>query len=418
MAAIIRLLRPTEFVLKKRHVLLILLLFLAAVVFWAYTKKNEPPRVSFAKVKRETLVSTLITNGKVEPLTYAAVRVDTAGLVVNLPVKEGQRVAKGMLLAELNAPGMQAPLTAAQARVEQAKAELDNIERGGRKTDLVEIESSLNRAKLDREAELRDYNALRRLEEKQAATREQVESARAKLRQSEIEIESLGHKRAALVVSSDRAVAEAKLRDAEASVQQARQRIAGTVIHSPLTGVLYSLPIRTGAYLNVGDLVANVGVLDRLRVRVYVDEPELGRVVVGLPVTITWDAAPGKRWKGLVEQMPTEIEPLGTRQVGEVLCTIENPGHELVPGTNVNAEIQASVVSGALTIPKEALRRDANGFGALTLSGYTIRWRAVKTGASSISRVQILEGAAEGDAVALPTDFTLRDGEKVSPVYP
>jgi HlyD family secretion protein len=418
MAAIIRLLCPTELVLKKRHFLLILLLFLAAVVFWAYTKKNEPPRVSFAKVKRETLVSTLITNGKVEPLTYAAVRVDTAGLVVNLPVKEGQRVAKGMLLAELNAPGMQAPLTAAQARVEQAKAELDNIERGGRKTDLVEIESSLNRAKLDREAELRDYNALRRLEEKQAATREQVESARAKLRQSEIEIESLGHKRAALVVSSDRAVAEAKLRDAEASVQQARQRIAGTVIHSPLTGVLYSLPIRTGAYLNVGDLVANVGVLDRLRVRVYVDEPELGRVAVGLPVTITWDAAPGKRWKGLVEQMPTEIEPLGTRQVGEVLCTIENPGHELVPGTNVNAEIQASVVSGALTIPKEALRRDANGFGALALSGDTVRWRAVKTGASSISRVQILEGAAEGDAVALPTDFTLRDGDKVSAVYP
>src|SRR5712664_2280413 len=140
MAAIIRLLRPTEFVLKKRHVLL---LFLAAAVFWAYTKKNEPPRVSFAKVKRETLVSTLITNGKVEPLTYASVRVDTAGLVVSLPVKEGQRVAKGALLGELNAPGLQAQLTAALARVEQAKGDLDNIERGGRKTDLVELESSL-----------------------------------------------------------------------------------------------------------------------------------------------------------------------------------------------------------------------------------------------------------------------------------
>ena len=224
--------------------------------------------------------------------------------------------------------------------------------------------------------------------------------------------------RAALVVSSDHAVAEAKLREADASVQLARQRIAGTVIRSPITGVLYSLPIRQGAYLNVGDLVANVGVLDRLRVRVYVDEPELGRVAVGLPVNITWDAAPGQRWKGTVEQMPTEIEPLGTRQVGDVLCTIENSGHELVPGTNVNAEIQASVVANALTIPKEALRRDANGFGALTLSGDTVRWRTVKTGASSISRVQILAGAAEGDAVALPTDFTLRDGERVSPVYP
>ncbi len=404
--------------MKKRHFLLVVLLLAAAVVFWAYTKKNEPPKVSFAKVKRETLVSTLITNGKVEPLTYAAVRVDTAGLVVNLPVKEGQRVAKGALLAELNAPGLQAQLTAALARVEQAKADLDNIERGGRKSDLAEIESGMERAKLDHEAAVRDYNALRRLEEKQAATREQVASARGKLRQTEIEIESLGRKRAALVVSSDRAVAEAKLRDAEASVQLARQRIAGTSIHSPLAGVLYSLPIRQGAYLNLGDLVGNVGVLDRLRVRVYVDEPELGRVAVGLPVNITWDAAPGQHWKGTVEQMPIAIQPLGTRQVGEVPCTIENPGHELVPGTNVNAEIQASVVAGALTIPKEALRRDAAGFGALTLAGDSVRWRAVKAGASSISRVQILEGAAEGDAVALPTDFTLRDGVKVSAVYP
>src|SRR5207249_10756409 len=116
-----------------------LLLIPAALLFWAYTKQNEPPRVAFAKGKRQRLVSTLITNGKVERLAYASVRVDTAGLVVNLPVKERQRVAKGSLLAELNAPGLQAQLTAALARVEQAKADLDNIERGGRKTDLVEI---------------------------------------------------------------------------------------------------------------------------------------------------------------------------------------------------------------------------------------------------------------------------------------
>ncbi len=404
--------------MKKRHFLLILLLFLAAIVFWAYTKKNQPPRVPFTKVKRETLVSTLITNGKVEPLTYASVRVDTAGIVANLPVKQGQRVAKGALLAELNTPGLQAQLTAAQARVEQAKAELDNIERGGRKTDLVEIESSLNRAKLDREAAVREYNALHRLEAKQAATHEQVEAAHGKLRQSELEIEGLERKRAALVVSSDRAVAEAKLREAEASVQLAHQRIAGTVIQSPIAGVVYSVPIRLGAYLNVGDLVASVGVLDRLRVRVYVDEPELGRVAVGLPVNINWDASPGQHWKGVVEQMPAEIQPLGTRQVGELLCTIENPGHELVPGTNVNAEIQASVVPNALTIPKEALRRNPSGFGVLALAGDTVHWRTVKTGSSSISRVQIAEGVAEGDSIALPTDFTLRDGDKVSPAYP
>jgi RND family efflux transporter MFP subunit len=283
---------------------------------------------------------------------------------------------------------------------------------------LVAIEASLSRARLDREAEQREYNALHRLEEKQAATREAVEAARGKLRQNDLEIEALERKRTALVGSSDRAVAGAKLREAEADVQLARRRIADTVVLSPIAGVVYSLPIRRGTYLNMGDLVANVGVLDRLRVRVYVDEPELGRVAVGLPVKITWDAAPGRRWQGVVERLPTEIQALGSRQVGEVLCTIENPGHELVPGTNVNAEIRSSVVVGALTIPKEALRRDTNGTGVFTLSGDGVHWQPVKTGATSINRLQITQGLSEADSVALSSDVPLRDGERVAPVYP
>jgi HlyD family secretion protein len=403
--------------LKKRTTLLVSLIPLAALGFWAYLRKTEPHPVAFAKVKRETLVSTLMTNGKVEPLQYASVRVDTPGLVSRLSVKEGQRIGKGAVLAELNAPALEAELNAAQARVEQAKAEVAVIERGGRKLELAEIESSLEHARLDREAAQREHAALRRLEEKQAATRLEVEGARGKLRQAELDIEALERKRASLVSSSDRAVAEAKLREAEADVRLARRKIADTTVHSPIAGVVYSLPIRMGTYLNVGDVVANVGVLDRLRVRVYVDEPELGRVGVGLAVTITWDAMPGNHWSGAVEQMPTQIQTLGTRQVGEVLCTIENPGQELVPGTNVNAEIRSSVIPNALSIPKEAMRHDANGTGVFVLADDTLRWRAVKVGSASINSVQITQGLAEGDSVALPTDFAVRDGDKVKAIY-
>jgi HlyD family secretion protein len=403
--------------LKKRNALVFVLVLVAGILLWAYTKKNGPPTVAFTKVKRETLVSTLISNGKVEPLQFASVRVDMAGLVAKLPVKEGQQVAKGAVLAELSVPGLESQLAAAQTRVEQSQAELANIERGGRKADLVVIESSLDRARLDHEAAQREYNALHRLEEKQAATREQVIAARGRLRQTELDIEALERKRAALIGSEDRGVAGARLREAEADVELARRRLAETVVRSPIAGVVYSLPIRLGSYLNLGAVVADVGVLDRLRVRVYVDEPELGRVAAGLPVNITWDALPGKRWQGVVERLPAEIQALGTRQVGEVLCTIENPGHELVPGTNVNASIQASVVDNALTIPKEALRRDANGAGVFVLSADVLNWRAVRTGSSSISRAQITEGVAEGDPVALPTDFALHDGQKVTPVF-
>jgi HlyD family secretion protein len=404
--------------LKRRYILILVLAPLAALGFWAYTKNHEPPETPFVKVRRETLISNLITNGKVEPLRFASVRVDMAGSVIELPVKEGQTIAQGAELVRLKAPDLDAQLAAAQSRLEQAKATLDNIERGGRKAELVEIDGSLARAKLDRDAGLRDYNALHRLEEKQAATHEQADLAQRKLEQANLEIESLEHKRSALITSSDKAVAEARLHEAEADIQLARRRMADAVVRSPIAGTVYNLPVRLGAYLNPGDLVAGVGVLDRLRVRVYVDEPELGRVSVGFPVNITWDALAGRGWPGVVEQLPTEIHPLGTRQVGEVLCTIENPQHVLVPGTNVNAEIRARVVQNVLTIPKEAMRRDANGPGVFVLAGDAIRWRAIKTGTSSISRVQVADGLAEGDAVALPTDFALRDGERVRAVYP
>ena len=80
---------------------------------------------------------------------------------------------------------------------------------------------------------------------------------------------ALERKRAALIGSSDRAVAAARLHEAEADVQLARRRMADTVVRSPMAGVVYSLPIRQGAYLNAGDLVANVGVLEpRARARV------------------------------------------------------------------------------------------------------------------------------------------------------
>ena len=404
--------------MKRRYIVMLVLVPLAALGFWAYTKKNEPPEAPFAKVRRETLVSNLITNGKVEPLRFALVRVDMAGSVAELLVKDGQSIAQGAELIRLKVPDLDAQLAAAQSRLEQARATLDNIERGGRKAELVEIDGGIARAKLDRDTAQRNFEALGRLEKKQAATRQEVDAAQSKVRQADLDMESLEHKRSALITSSDKTVAEARLHEAEADIRLAQRRIADAVVRSPIAGTVYNLPVRLGTYLNPGDLVAGVGVLDRLRVRIYVDEPELGRVAVGFPVNITWDALPGHGWPGEVEQLPTEIHALGTRQVGEVLSTVDNPQHVLVPGTNVNAEIRARVVENALTIPKEAMRRNASGSGVFVLAGDTVHWRAVKTGTSSISRVQIADGLAEGDAVALPTDVTLKDGEKVRALYP
>jgi HlyD family secretion protein len=207
------------------------------------------------------------------------------------------------------------------------------------------------------------------------------------------------------------------LREATANVALAHNRMSQDVILASMSGIIYDLPARTGAFLNAGDPVASIGKLDPVRVRVYVDEPELGRVAEGQKVRITWDALAGKEWTGEVERRPTEIITLGTRQVGEVLCTIGNPMRELVPGTNVNAFILTQVVENALTIPKSAVRRDG-GIGVYVLQpDDTVKFQLIQTGASDALRVEVVNGLPDGALVAQPSDRNLRNGLKVTPAY-
>ena len=142
------------------------------------------------------------------------------------------------------------------------------------------------------------------------------------------------------------------------------------------------------------------------------------RLAIGQPVTITWDALPGLTWSGVVDKIPTEIVPLGTRQVGEVLCTIDNTNHKLVPGTNIDAQIRIGAAPGALTVPKEAVRREGDESGVLLLNGDRVTWRKIAVGINSTTRAQIVSGLSEGDSVALSVEQPIKSGDLVKPVYP
>jgi multidrug efflux pump subunit AcrA (membrane-fusion protein) len=396
-----------------RKILLAVVLVLATLIVWAYRRSAAPPVVPFAKVVREPLVSSLITNAKAEPIEWTSVRAGAAGAVESVPVSRGQTVQAGAVIAVLNTAEAQAALASAEARLAQVRAELEVTQSGGRATEQHEIESSLGRVRAEQQIAQREYDSLRRLQEKSAVTAAEVNAARDRLEQIRQQIAALEQKRSILVSATDQAVARARVQDAEAAVQAARQRIALGTIRAGMAGVVYSLEARPGAYVNPGDPIANIGRLDRMRVLVYVDEPELGRVQQGMPVAITWDARPGLQWTGSVQSVPTQITALGSRQVGEVVCIVDTPNHELIPGTNVNAEIRTQKIDSALTIPREALRREANRTGVFLLQGDAVRWRPIRTGATSVTRVQVLEGLAEGDSVALPTEKPLQDSMEV-----
>jgi HlyD family secretion protein len=402
----------------KRLLLILIAITSVILVYLLITRRNTPPTIPFTKVTRETVVSALTTNGKVEPLEWGSARAEVAGLVTRTLVKRGQNVTKGAVLVELQAAPVQSDLAAAQARVAQAQAEIQTLNQGGRSAELATINGSLEAAKQELAAGQREYDVNRRLQAKNAITGLEVTTSKERVERAQLQIQSLGQRRSALVSQPDRSAADARLHEAEASVASAREKIAMTVVRAPVSGTVYQLDIKPGAYLNPGDLVGNIGKLDTVRVVVYVDEPDLGRVEVGMPVTITWDAVPGRQWTGTVERKPTQVIALGTRQVGEVGCVIGNPDLDLLPGTNVNAEIRSKVVDNALTIPNSALRRDAGKIGVFVLAGGRIQWQEVKLGVASVVRSQVLSGLGEGDSVALPTDRALKDGAPVTPVYP
>ena len=391
----------------------------AGVLVWALLKlRSQPPEVQFARVTRGTIHNSVVTNGKVEPIDWATARAERSGPTEKILIERGQQVAKDAPLVELDATEARANLAAAQARIAQAQADLDLIRRGGRATDLAEISAGLDRAHLDFETAKKDYDALHRLEEKQAATKTEVDAAKQRMDQAQLQIRSFEQRRAALATAApDRTAAQARLEDAKAAQNFAETQIRQSVIRAPIEGVVYQFDLKPGAYLNAGDVIATIGRLDRVKVTVYVDEPDLGRVAKGMPVVITWDALPGKQWTGEVDKTPTQIVPLGTRQVGEVACVIQNPDRELLPGTNVTVEIQSQIVPNVLTIPKEAVHNEHGQTGVFLLTDDQLEWKQITLGVANTTRTEV-NGLNEGDAVALSSDHALRDGLVVRAVLP
>lgn len=410
---------------KLWPVLLVVVLLL--ILWWLVDRRESIPAVHFAEVKREKIASTIPTNGKVEPLQFAAARAEIAGVVQKVAVERGDEVKAGQTLVVLDNATERAAYDSALAQLQQAKANAAIVEQGGKAAELSQSQSDLKTAQLALQEAQRNLASTQRLYKQKAATQQEVLSAQDSVQRARLKVEAVQRQRKTLVSAEDRRVSEAKLNDARAAVELAQHRLQLTTITAPMAGTVYQFgssedaashsDLKLGAYLNLGELVAMIGDLDKVRVRVYVDEPELGRVALNLPVEITWQARPGRKWSGRVTQMPTEIVPLQTRQVGVVTCIIDNPGHELLPGTNVDVVIISSVVNNAISIPKQALQSTAEQSGVFKLvAGDRLHWQPVTTGVSNVTNIEIKSGLRPGDRVALPSDVALTNGMRVKVV--
>jgi HlyD family secretion protein len=210
-------------------------------------------------------------------------------------------------------------------------------------------------------------------------------------------------------------------------VQQSQNEVAALEdktrngrISAPADGILYSLPVKAGDYVKLGDLLAEMADLHKVRVRAFIDEPELGGLETNEPVRITWDALPNRSWVGKTEIIPKQVVARGSRSVGELLCAVNNDKLELLPNTNVNVRINSRERLGVLAVPRGAVEAQGGRRYVfvvkkqqLGLAKSTLEKREIHVGIADATSYEVVSGLQEGEMVALPGDVDLRDGMDV-----
>jgi HlyD family secretion protein len=180
------------------------------------------------------------------------------------------------------------------------------------------------------------------------------------------------------------------------------------------------LPLKAGDYVRVGDLLAEMADLHKVRVRAFIDEPELGGLEENEPVKITWDALPNKVWSGKTEIIPKQVVPHNTRSVGELLCSVDNDRLELLPNINVNVRINSKERFGVLSVPRGAVEMEGGKryvfvvkSNQLGVGKSTLEKREIHVGIADATNYEVVSGLQEGELVALPGDVDLQDGMSV-----
>lgn len=389
---------------------LLVLLLLAAL-----SGREPRPEVQVAQATRENLLASISSNGKVEPLVPHELRAQVNTFVRRVVASEGQTVKAGQLLAELDSAEVQAEVARLRNELLAAQEELRASRSGGAAEARAQLEADLRQAEADVARLRREAAALERLLAQQAASQAELDNAKLQLARAEESLALLQKKKEEFDRQArlDSQLSSLRVERAQAALREAEQNLRSTQMTAPVNGTLYLLPIRAGQYVRVGELLAEVADLARVRVRAFVDEPELGWLEQGQQVEITWDALPGRAWAGQTETIPKTVVARGTRSVGEVLCSIENAGLELLPNVNVNVRIRVREQANALVVPRGAVRTEGSEKVVFVVEGSTLKRRRVNVGITGVRSVEILDGLKQGEMVALPGEVELRDGMEI-----
>jgi HlyD family secretion protein len=311
-----------------------------------------------AVATQQDLSRTVTATGVVRPVTGAEIKVSAqvAGELKTVPVKVGDRIAKGALLAQIDPISFRARVDQAEATLRQSEAELEY-------------------ARLD-------YERKTNLQHSGAGTALALDAARLAFN-----------------------TAQAKRLGSAAVLRQFQIELERTAVIAPIGGVVAEVSIREGETLamrlETPNLVTIID-LDRLEVRTYVDETDIGRIQLGQKGVFSVDAYPNREFQAAV----TAIEPKPRVENGVVnyiaVLSFERPADIVIrPEMTAHVKLTTGDAVSALMIPRAALRREGGREFVRLRQGDAWTDRTVVTGLRNDAAVEIREGLAFGDVVQL-----------------
>jgi HlyD family secretion protein len=294
--------------------------------------------VEGARVRRDTFVMWVESEGRAEARRAAPLRADVAGRVVEVPVREGQRVRAGQLVARLDSTEQALAVQRERARLEKARADY--------------------RARLLGEGEL-------------GLTEEELEERRRQAR------------------------VQSGVAEAEVALEEARLELRKTRIRAPYAGRVANLAVSEGARLSPGDSVAIVLDLSQVEVDVEVLQTRVTHLEPGRRARVRFTALPGESFPGRVVTLNPMVDP--GRETVRVTVRLDNPEARILPGMHATVRIAGRLHGDRIFVPRDAVverdRRDVvflfspSGEGGATGRA---KWKYVTTGLESDEFVEIV----------------------------
>ncbi len=399
---------------SRRWLWITLGLVLAAIII-SFSLRHGAIRVRTVTVHRGNIQSLISTNGKVEPVQNFEAHSPIATTVHRILIKEGDRVRRGQLLLELDDSDLRSQAARAQSQIKSAQADESALSKGGTQEEVLTLDTQLKNARTAQDVAQRNLDALKRLQQQGAASPGEVKQAEDNLQRAQADLSLLQQKQKNRYSPPEVAKVQAENSQAQAAYAAAEDALARSNVRAPFDGVVYSLPVKPGAFVQTGDLLLQEADLTHVVVRAYVDEPDIGRLTKGQQVQVTWDALPDRTWDGVVSTIPTVVKLHGTRNVGETTCTINNSDLRLLPNVNVNVSIITAEHDNVLIMSRDAVRLDDNQPYVYLVADDHIERRNIQIGLQNLTLVEIASGLKQNDVVVMTSEGSrpLTEGARV-----